>query len=128
MYHDINDYLNQIWSPNFLGSMTRKEREEFILYSATIIDHIWWAKNEKCHKETYISLEESVQTAKRRFDELNQAFRNMENTEGRNQVAPVPVGWLSLSRGVIKINSDAALRGYCSFMGIVARNEDGDAI
>lgn len=81
--HDINDYLNQIWSHNFQGPMLRKEREKFILYSATIIDHIWWIRNEKYHKEIQISLEDSVRAVKERFNELNQAFKNLEITDGR---------------------------------------------
>lgn len=37
---DINYYLNQIWSTYILGPMTKQKRENFILYNATIIDHL----------------------------------------------------------------------------------------
>lgn len=38
------------------------------------------------------------------------------------------MGWNPPLRGVIKLNSDVAVRGKCSYLGIVARNEKGDAI
>lgn len=70
MSHDLNDYLNHIWSLEILRLTKKQERDEFILYSATIIDHIWWVRNELCHKEAHVSLEDLIQIVRRRFCEL----------------------------------------------------------
>lgn len=126
--NDNNIYLEQIWNPEFLRPMARRDRENFILYSATIIDHIWWVWNELCHQDYQTSLEGPVQTISSRFEELKNAINQVASMQGENQPGLAFNGWRQPPRGAIKINSDAAVRRNHSFFGVVARKEDGDIV
>lgn len=67
---DIDAYLNLIWKPKLSGLMEKKDREDIILYSATILEHLWCTRNEKLHKDIIISMESSIQKVRERFNEL----------------------------------------------------------
>lgn len=108
---DIKNYLKHIWNPKFLGPASHQGKDKFILYSACIIDHIWWTRNEIFHKEFQASMTDSTKMVNARFEEFNQAFRFAETMEGRQNINVAIGGWQPPPRNSIKFNTDVALRG-----------------
>lgn len=92
----------------------------------SILDYIWWTHNEIYHKDIQVSLAISVQKVKERFEELKHAFRSMDISEGRQFEAAVTEGWESPPKNFMKINTDVAVRGKYSILGLVAKNPKGE--
>lgn len=114
--YELNNYLKHIWSPETISSMIKHKHKGFILYSAIIIEHLWWVRNEICFKEAQVSLNDLVRIVRNRFNEYKHVFRkvdvfgelNHDNIAIREQNPP--------PKGIIKVNSDAAVRGANSFL------------
>lgn len=127
-YEDVHEFLKQIWNPEFLGPISNRDREDVILFSSLIMDHIWWVRNERLHRDNQVSLEASVWTVLERFNEFKFALSNLLIPDNRSLTDFVHSGWSPPSKRVIKINLDAAVKGHLNFLGIVAPNEHGDVM
>lgn len=63
-----------------------------------------------------------------RFEELKQTFKKLDILEGRQIENEATGGWQPPPRDYIKINTNVAMRGNDSTLGLVARNSEGKVI
>lgn len=59
--------------------MSKHDHEDLVLYCAIVLEHLWWVHNEICFKEVGVSLEDSVQLVRNRFQEFKNAFGKNES-------------------------------------------------
>lgn len=104
------DYFNLIWCLDTSYSLPKQDHDDFVLYSAIILEHTWWVRNEFYFKETQFSLETSMQIVRNKFQEYKHAFKFFVSDVALRTDEHVNGAWIMPLRGSIKINSYAVVR------------------
>lgn len=101
--------LEFIWNPRIIFQ-SAEEHNDFILYCVIILEHLWWVRNELWVKEKQPSMEDSINTVRRKFLEFKQVMRTdcqlPSNTSEVNRTRE----WSPPRKGMLKINTDVAVR------------------
>lgn len=82
---ELQDYLSFIWCSDPGPPLSKQDHEDFVSYCANVLEHLWWVRNEICFKEVKVSLEDSVQHVRNKFQEFKNAFRRIES-EGETRM------------------------------------------
>lgn len=101
------------------------DKDDFLLYAALLLDHIWEVRNNFVFSGKSFNLEGSIQVLQCKFNDFVEAWelpldRQMESRGFQTCL------WAPPPRGCIKLNSDVAVRGMVGslllwLLGIVLR-------
>ena len=100
------ELIQFLFYPTFLGSLSLDQRNEFLLFGATLYDGIWKLRNQVLCENLPLSIDDLSS----RIGRLLAKFKNFRFAE-MVSVRPTELlhAWSPLRRSLIKINVDAAV-------------------
>ncbi|KAL3628478.1 hypothetical protein CASFOL_027524 [Castilleja foliolosa] len=95
-------------------------RAEFIVFTAALLDNIWFFRNKIAHGASIPPFQELLSIVSR---QIKMHWFSIVKT-GISNKAPSPV-WIPPPLGFIKVNTDASFKNGVSKAGIIFRNHSG---
>ncbi|XP_048334824.2 uncharacterized protein LOC125423735 [Ziziphus jujuba] len=129
-HNDILAFLKFLSNLEGYLPVHQEDKENFFMYIAITLEHIWWIRNQIVHEGCVENIETTPAVVMKRFQELKEAisrdepvhFPRTSNFAGLSHV------WRRPPEGVIKFNTDAAVRNKGSHLEVVARNSKGKVL
>nr|XP_048332857.1 uncharacterized protein LOC125423239 [Ziziphus jujuba var. spinosa] len=122
----LEETLALLFDPKGVLPVHNNDREEFFLYATLVLDQISKIRNQAVFENTTFSLQVTMDKMRTRFQETRNAACK-HSMEFPISSLNFPTGEQSPSQ-CIRINTDAAVKGGQSMIGIVARNQQKEIL
>nr|XP_048317918.1 uncharacterized protein LOC125418432 [Ziziphus jujuba var. spinosa] len=123
--NNLFSFLNCLMDPKDTFPVHPDDKENFFIFSVTIMEHLWWTRNRVVYGANLGDIEQSMRVILNKFNEVKASRSSVVVGRPMSIIRDHSQVWIRPPHGFIKINSDAALSETRSCLALIVRNDRG---